>query len=561
MGVKAILSVMLKSKGFGELFLYSINHKNSLVSVNKLKSKNLDSLKHIMHVSTVEKLMGKSSEEQEAWNAYIGVYKNVCNSIDKLKRYCSKMEKQTETKLKNSIGKYNLQKEKLKKQIEFLTNMQPANVNYIGEVAEKNINAINKAAETFNKVRSRSSCKDLLKKSKCEETVMNYTSFRPIEKGKYDGGSPDATHFVEFLKMQKQNRNEEFQNMNCYIDELVKQEKKKDILECQVKIASVAENLANFVVADVNAINKVLKENGWKDDSDKTIFNHLVTSLAINLNDNKNNEILVSNSEIFRNLVSTKLASKQKFNKSDFKNVNISKENLEHINNFCNLWNKFEKEIAELDSVQKGENTKNKESINKKIDDWKTLKNAYEKYIEEIEKCCKLYQKDFLRNDKPVERGVKVKNKKVDFRDMDALKPFLGKDTMMDKQLVEFNKNVSKIDAEIAKYQANYNSASECADKIKKEIGMYVNEYIDKFNDKKSCIKVQINSNEQGKLTLNGWKPPQDSLSLAQCVITVYYYIDKYKNNNFNIFGSGENYIKSYIEESNKLKLGFTPAE
>ena len=90
---------------------------------------------------------------------------------------------------------------------------------------------------------------------------------------------------------------------------------------------------------------------------------------------------------------------------------------------------------------------------------------------------------------------------------------------------------------------------------------MYVNQYEKKFSSKSAGLNGQIISDGQGKINLNGWKPPQDSLSLAQSVVTVYYYIDRYQNNSFNLFGSEGNYIDAYIEESKKLKLGFTPGK
>ena len=112
MDIKGKISLMLKSKGFGEMFLYSINHKNSLVDASSLKAKNLDSLKYIMRVTTIEKLLGKSSEEEVAWKDYKELYKSVCGSIDTLKKYCSALEKQSETNLKKRIEKYNEQKER-----------------------------------------------------------------------------------------------------------------------------------------------------------------------------------------------------------------------------------------------------------------------------------------------------------------------------------------------------------------------------------------------------------------------------------------------------------------
>ena len=335
MGIKAMVSVMLQSRGFGKLFLYSISHKNSLVSVDKFKSKNLDSLKHLIRVSTVEKLMGTSSEEEEIWNNYKVVYKNVCKLINELKKYCSKMEKQTKTELKKSIEVYYEKKEQLEKQIEFLANMKPVNAGYLNqEGIEENKVAIANATKEFNETRKSKKYKDLLKKSECKETVMSYESFKPAEKGKDDGGAPNAPHFSEFLKIQLKTKNDELKKLNNYIDGLVAEKKKNDISKCQEKIASAASELVNFVneglaendiVMTVDGAMTFLKNNGWKDDSKGTIFDCLLTSLAAKVNNIKRS---FPSSKEFKDLFSNKLKGTLKITKSNFKNITIIKSQL-----------------------------------------------------------------------------------------------------------------------------------------------------------------------------------------------------------------------------------------
>ena len=569
MDIKGKISLMLKSKGFGEMFLYSINHKNSLVDAGSLKAKNLDSLKYIMRVTTIEKLLGKSSEEEVAWKDYKELYKSVCGSIDRLKKYCSVLEKQSETSLKKRIEKYNEQKERLQAQIEFLTKMQPANAGYTDKkVIAKNIEAIDSAATKFNRVRGKKPYKEWLEKSGCNGTVVNYASFKPAAKRKTDGGMPDAPHFAEFLKMQKETRNEEFIKINGYINTLVKQEMQKKILECQEKIGNTAGKLAQLVDINMRDIAKSDKAQS------ESLYNNLTSALALKIN-NSSKKPLISSSEEFRKLVSAKLASEKKFSKEDFPGMDIEDKQLKWINNFRELWNTFEENFAELNSAEKGKNInakkgakyeKTQKTLNKKLEEFK---GYYDEYINEIEKCCKLQSKVAFKDGRPVEYDAKIKSKKSGFKDvkvygfedMKALEPFMGKSTLMDRQLAEFNKNASKINAEIAKFKKNYESANKHANNIKRNIGIYVNQYDKKFSSKSAGLNGQISSDGQGKINLNGWKPPQDSLSLAQSVVTVYYYIDKYQNNSFNLFGSEGNYIDAYIEESKKLKLGFTPGK
>lgn len=573
MDIKGKISLMLKSKGFGEMFLYSINHKNSLVDAGSLKAKNLDSLKYIMRVTTIEKLLGKSSEEEVAWKDYKELYKSVCGSIDTLKKYCSALEKQSETSLKKRIEKYNEQKERLQAQIEFLTKMQPANAGYTDKkVIAKNIKAIDGAAAKFNIVRGKKPYKEWLEKSGCKGTVMDYTSFKPAAKRKTDGGMPDAPHFAEFLKMQKEIRNEEFIKINGYINTLVKQEMQKEmqrkILECQEKVGNTAGKLAKLVDIDMRAIGELSQIKS------ESLYNNLASALALKIN-NSSKKPLISSSEEFRKLVSAKLASKEKFSKKDFPEMDIKDKQLKWINDFRELWNTFEENFAELSNITKGKNInakkgakyeKTKKAISEKL---AKFKEHYDEYINEIEKCCKLQSKVAFKDGRPIEYDAKIKSKKSGFKDvkvygfedMKALEPFMGKSTLMDRQLAELNKNASKINAEIAKFKKNYESASKHANDIKRNIGMYVNQYEKKFSSKSAGLNGQIISDGQGKINLNGWKPPQDSLSLAQSVVTVYYYIDRYQNNSFNLFGSEGNYIDAYIEESKKLKLGFTPGK
>ena len=51
-------------------------------------------------------------------------------------------------------------------------------------------------------------------------------------------------------------------------------------------------------------------------------------------------------------------------------------------------------------------------------------------------------------------------------------------------------------------------------------------------------------------------------LTLSKAIIIFYKYIDGYEQNDFNIFRSdnnnNDNFIKSYLEEKDKLKLGFS---
>lgn len=547
-----MFSVMLQSKGFGKLFLYSISHKNSLVSVDKFKSKNLDSLKHLIRVSTVEKLMGTSSEEEEIWNNYKVVYKNVCKSINELKKYCSKMEKQTEDdKLKKSIEAYYEKKEQFKEQIKFFANMESANADYINPKVEKSIIS---ATNEFNKIRKNKKFKDLLKKSKCKETVISYESFKPAEKGKDDGGAPNAPHLGEFLKIQEENRNKENKNIEDHIEELIKEEKEREILNCQGEIANAAGNLANLVGIDVNAIKKVLKDNGWKDDSEGTIFNCLLTSLAAKVNNIKPS---FSTSKEFKDLLSDKLKGTSQITKGNFNNIAINRAQLECIEKFRELWNKFIKETAKLDSVGKDEDIRKRKTITKEVNLWKGFIGEYDKYIKniiQIKESCKLKQNANLKIYGQDERIAK--NKKGDFENVKALQPFLKENIELRDLLAEFNQISSEINAEVVKFRNNYNSASKFVDEIKKKIGKYVYDYNDKFNDKGKTKMENIVSNSQGELNLNGWVPKNENLCLAQCVVTVYYYIDKYKDNRFNLFSTNEKYLDDYIEEESKLKLG-----
>ena len=557
MGVKAILSIMLKSKGFGEPFLYSINHKNSLVSVDKLKSKNLDSLKHLLRVSTIEKLMGKSSEEKAAWNDYKATNKSVCQSIDKLKKYCSKMEEQVGDKLKERIDKYNLQKVKLKAQIEFLTKMNPANADYLNKdkIKEKET-AINNATEKFNGIRNDQKYKNLLEESKCVN-FKDYKSFKPAEKSKNDGGASDVPDFGEFLKMQKENMSKENKAIEDYINKFTEEKKNNDISNCEENIKAVVGDLVKLTGGfNAETVINMLEKNKWKTDSNSAVFVNLVSLLAGDIKDDSG-KLIVSNTVEFRNSVSEKLKKGKNFSSKDFKNNGvINNDCLNRINSFITNWKKLQEEIAKLNDAKNGNSIKNNKDISNKRKSFEEFMNAYKGYIEKIEKCCKVDQNKKLRIYGQDERGAKNSG----FKNNKALKSFLGKDTSMDKLLVEFNRNISKINAEILKYKVNYNAAVEYADEIKKTIAEYVSEYSEKFNNKNSGLKGRINING-GELKFNNWEPPQDTLCLAQCVATVYYYIDKYEDNNFNIFGSDDNFIETYIEEGNKLKLGFTPAK
>ena len=128
------------------------------------------------------------------------------------------------------------------------------------------------------------------------------------------------------------------------------------------------------------------------------------------------------------------------------------------------------------------------------------FKEHYDEYINEIEKCCKLQSKVAFKDGRPVEYDAKVKSKKSGFKDvkvygfedMKALEPFMGKSTLMDRQLAELNKNASKINAEIAKFKKNYESASKHANNIKRNIGMYVNQYEKKFSSKKKKLRKTV---------------------------------------------------------------------
>lgn len=242
------------------------------------------------------------------------------------------------------------------------------------------------------------------------------------------------------------------------------------------------------------------------------------------------------------------------------------------ITSFANKWDGVKKSFAEFENVKNAKFDGNEKTNKLNI----KLNEFIEKYNEQLDiirDCC-IESKVYKKNGKIVKFDAKVKGKngalrsvKINGFNSKNLDAFMNNDnTDIDDVLLEFNRGFNKINEEIRKYEGYLSNAKKSAEKIKNEIEKYVGGYDKIFRNSSKGFSDYVVSGviQVDKLRRLDYDNIPACLTLARAIIIFYKYIDDYEQNDFNIFKTDNNndFIKSYLEERDKLKLGnFSPKE
>lgn len=608
MGVVNLLGKLIKGSGNREKggFLYSIERKRPLKKVEDLTSRYLDTLENMIKIKTSEKLF--NVDFQDDIKGYNELYNKVDRSLKQLKKYCLAMEKIDKSGLKTMMKKYNNQREVLKKQIDFITSMKPVNDSYYDiDIVNGNIQKINKAIDAINKLRKSSK---FLKNPTEYKKLENYAR----EEGKKLEGNVVGEKFIKFLNEQTKYRDENVEEAKKYINGLIdaKEEttKEEKIKVCKQKITKKINKSVELVGLkfDLEDISKVLDDGFNPDEIYAKFVNANVADKIVKLARGGN---IIQNSGNFKDTMVKELAkpaqernnfSSRVFVKyfSDISSKKIEAANEEKtkskkaidnyiekagndivkikynidgfITSFANKWDSVKESFAEFENVKnaKFDDNKKADKLNAKLNEF------IEKYNEQmdiIRDCC-IESKVYKKNGKIVKFNAKVKGKngalrsvKINGFNSKNLDAFMNNDnTDIDDVLLEFNRGFSKINEEIRKYEGYLSKAKKSAEEIKNEIKKYVGGYGEIFGDSNKGFSNYVVNGviDTGKLRSLDYTNIPASLTLARAIIIFYKYIDDYEQNDFNIFKTDNNndFIKSYLEERDKLKLGsFSPKE
>lgn len=616
MGVVNLLGKLIKGSGNREKggFLYSIERKRPLKKVEDLTSRYLDTLENMIKIKTSEKLF--NVDFQDDIKGYYELYNKVDRSLKQLKKYCLAMEKIEKSGLETMMKDYNNQREVLKKQIDFITSMKPVNDNYYDiDIVNGNIQKINKAIDAINKLRRSSK---FLKNPTEYKKLENYAR----EEGKKLEGNVVGEKFIKFLNEQTKYRDKNVEEAKKYVEDLInsKEEttKEEKIKACKQEITekiNESVELVGLKKFDLEAISNIL-DDGFNPDG--IYANFVNVSVADKIVDLARGGNIIQDSDDFKDTMVEELAkpaqernnfSSRVFVKyfSDISSKKIEaankaaneektkskkaidndlakyiekfgndiieiKDNIDgFITSFASKWDGVKKSFAEFKNVKNA-----KFDDNKKADKLKKLNEFIEKYNEQLDiirDCC-IESKVYKKNGKIVKFDAKVKGKNGALRSVKIngfnnknLDAFMNNDnTDIDDVLLEFNRGFSKINEEIRKYEGYLSKAKKSAEEIKNEIKKYVGGYGEIFGDSgKGFSNYVVNGViDTGKLRSLDYTNIPASLTLARAIIIFYKYIDDYEQNDFNIFKTDNNndFIKSYLEERDKLKLGsFSPKE
>lgn len=242
------------------------------------------------------------------------------------------------------------------------------------------------------------------------------------------------------------------------------------------------------------------------------------------------------------------------------------------ITSFAEKWDRVKESFAEFENVKNAKFGGNKKTnkLNKKLNEFI---EKYNEQLDIIRDCC-IESKVYKKNGKIVKFDAKVKGKngalrsvKINGFNSKNLDAFMNNDnTDIDDVLLEFNRGFNKINEEIRKYEGYLSNAKKSAEKIKNEIKKYVGGYDKTFGNSSKGFSDYVVSGviQVDKLRRLDYDNIPACLTLARAIIIFYKYIDDYEQNDFNIFKTDNNndFIKSYLEERDKLKLGnFSPKE
>lgn len=618
MGVVNLLGKLIKGSGNREEggFLHSIERKRPLKKVEDLTSRYLDTLENMIKIKTSEKLF--NVDFQDDIKGYYELYNKVDRSLKQLKKYCLAMEKIDKSGLKTMIKNYNNQREVLKKQIDFITSMKPVNDSYYDiDIVNGNIQKINKAIDAINELRKKNS--EFLKNHTKYEKLENYAR----EEGKKLEGNIVGEKFIKFLNEQTKYRDENVEEAKKYVEDLInaKEEttKEKKIKVCKQEITekiNESVELVGLKKFDLEAISDIL-DDGFNPDGiyanfvnvgvankiielahDGNIIQYsgnfkdkMVEELAKPKQERKNFASRVffkyfsdisskkiddakkaANEEKTKSKKAIDIALAKHINEigNDIKNIKAGIDKF--ITSFAEKWDSVKESFAEFENVKNAKFGGNKKTnkLNKKLNEFI---EKYNEQLDIIRDCC-IESKVYKKNGKIVKFDAKVKGKngalrsvKINGFNSKNLDAFMNNDnTDIDDVLLEFNRGFNKINEEIRKYEGYLSNAKKSAEKIKNEIKKYVGGYDKTFGNSSKGFSDYVVSGviQVDKLRRLDYDNIPACLTLARAIIIFYKYIDDYEQNDFNIFKTDNNndFIKSYLEERDKLKLGnFSPKE
>lgn len=621
MGVLSLLNKLLKEAGGEyESFLHSITRRKPDITIEKMKSRDLDSLKSMIRITITEKIMSVNPQDD------IDQYSDFCNDINKsvkeLKKYCLRMEKVEQSGLEKMIVKYNKRRKILEEQIDFLIKMPPVNDSYYNENTVKaEIGAINNAINAINTLRKNN--KKLLKENK----VAEYKGLDENLIGSIEVG----TAFSNILKQQNKLRDENVEkakssigkeNVQTYKEEFFEElNKVLKYLNCEclnsINVENISKRLdeglssneiyellinipmgqklnemtansiaeSDIIIDSASFKNEMIKElaksshsaSGFTTQFFGTYFEDALEKIKKTKEEAANKEkASVNNDSKLKTRAKNKNKAIGKINRrleNEMEKCGKEIEKVKNcvdkfIKNFIDKWEGVKESFDDFENAKNGNFDKIKNSKGNK--DLNDFIKKYDEQMDIIRNCCvksNVHKKD----GKIVNFDAKVKGKdgalksvKINGFNSSVLKPFMGENMEIDKVLLKFNKGICKINEEFRKYENYLSNAKVSAEKIKQTIDKYVSKFSNVFEDKK-CGSRYVKS---GKININELRNLNQSsisstLTLAQAIIIFYKYIDGYELGKFNIFSNDKtnNYMKSYLEEKDRLKLGYTPEE
>lgn len=547
-----------KAKGNNKdgIFLDTIIRKNGVRQLEKFKPSDIKSLKSLLNVSAVTMWLKGSKEQSKMQKDYKNFYKEVSKLLDSLYKHCS------------VIRKHNTKDKDLRKKIDICNNYRTEIENAIQDAAGKqdaikkledartptNIMAIkelNKLTEDFNKLRASDKYYSMITQADVDIYVETYKEFE--EKMRMVFRTEDPVVIInQFVQEKKQLKEKESREVSLS----VLREKKNDIKVAQRDVSKVLGEFENTLNLGKGSLKKYLVNENDFIAVNNGLYYDLIDALTEKI---KVHCKEVDKEEEFKSKVKKEINEYLKKIQEEMKKGSLEvftdaakqcakslwgfispiikyftgandekKDDAEikkEIEKFCYTWVRFERVHVTL-----------ADKINYKEKILNEFLGEYETYIDNIVKASNASNTLEKKYSHLSETLYEMKDNKA-----------LSRKRIRDL-IVLLNRTSNEINKSVSSLRTKYIAAQSDSEAIKEIIKDYVETYKDKFGN-------ALNGKE-----ISEWKPLKScsTFTLAQAVLVVYYYVDRYENKRK--FGLSDE-IFGYLERSEKVKLGITTNE